>query len=117
MADTGSGLREFKTDLSLYEKGRPEYSKESVEFVLSRVGALPSDNEPTKLLEIAAGTGKFTRAMSEVLTTKKAEVEVIASDSQKAMCDIFKQFVPGIKMLHFPAENIGKKRFFPGSKV
>ena len=107
MAD--SGLREFTTDLSLFEKGRPDYSKESVEFLLSRVGALPSDCKgSTKLLEIAAGTGKFTRAMAEVLRAKKANVEVIASDSLEKMCDMFRCLVPGIEVLHFPAENIGR---------
>ena len=69
MADTSDIIRQFTTDVSLYEKGRPEYSKESVEFLLSCVGALPSENnEATKLLEIAAGTGKFTRVMAEILT-------------------------------------------------
>ena len=78
-------IREFTTDVSLYKKGRPEYWKESVEFLLSCVGALPSENnEATKLLEIAAGTSKFTRVMAEILTEKKANVKVIASDSQEA---------------------------------
>ena len=112
MADAaGDGVREFSTDLSLYEKGRPEYSEESAEFLLNRVGALPSDRrEAIKLLEIAAGTGKFTRVMAKVLAAKRANVEIIASDSQKAMCDMFRRFVTGIEMLHFPAENIGKKQ-------
>ena len=85
MADTSDKIREFTTDVSLYKKGRPEYWKESVEFLLSCVGALPSENnEATKLLEIAAGTSKFTRVMAEILTEKKANVKVIASDSQEA---------------------------------
>ena len=111
MADTDD-IREFTTDVSLYEKGRPEYLKESVEFLLSCVGALPSENnEATKLLEIAAGTGKFTRVMAEILTEKKANVKVIASDSQEAMCDMFRRCIPTIEILRFPAENIGKKGF------
>lgn len=114
MAETSDIIREFTTDVSLYEKGRPEYLKESVEFLLSCVGALPSENnETTKLLEIAAGTGKFTRVMAEILTEKKANVKVIASDSQQAMCDMFRRCVPRIEILPFPAENIGKKGFFP----
>jgi len=112
MADAGTGkvgLRKFTTDVSLYERGRPEYSEESVEFLLNRVDAVTSDNqEPIKLLEIAAGTGKFTRAMVRVLAAKKANVEIIASDSQEVMCDMFRRVVPGIEMLRFPAENIGK---------
>jgi len=35
-------------------------------------------------------------------------VEIIASDSQEVMCDMFRRVVPGIEMLRFPAENIGK---------
>ena len=117
MADTSDIIRQFTTDVSLYEKGRPEYSKESVEFLLSCVGALPSENnEATKLLEIAAGTGKFTRVMAEILTEKNANVKVIASDSQEAMCDMFRRCVPRIEMLRFPAEHIGKKGFFPWVK-
>ena len=109
MADAGSGLREFTTDISLYEKGRPDYTEESVEFLLNRVGVLPRDKKgPMKLLEIASGTGKFTRAMAKVLAVQKANVEIIASDSQEAMCDRFRNFVPGIHVHHFPAENIGK---------
>ena len=109
MADASNGLREFTTDLSLYEKGRPEYSNESVEYLLNCIGVLPSDSkQPTKVLEIAAGTGKFTRAMVEVLDSKKANVEIIASDSSEAMCDVFRRVVPEIEMLHFPAESIGE---------
>jgi len=59
-----------------------------------------------KLLEIAAGTGKFTRALVRVLTAKKANVKVIASDSQEVMCDLFRRIVPSIEILRFPAENI-----------
>ena len=109
MADASKGLREFTTDLSLYEKGRPEYSSESVEYLLHRIGVLPSDcKDPIKVLEIAAGTGKFTRAMVKVLASTKANVQIIASDSSEAMCDMFRRIVPEIEMFHFPAENIGE---------
>ena len=38
-------------------------------------------------------------------------VKVIASDSQEAMCDMFRRCIPTIEILRFPAENIGKKGF------
>ena len=114
MADAGSGLRKFTTDLSLYEKGRPEYTQESVRFLLNRVGVLPRDRkEPIKLLEIASGTGKFTRAMVKVLEAERANVEFIASDSQEVMCDTFRKLVPGIEVHHFPAEKIGEAQSTP----
>ncbi|XP_067044852.1 uncharacterized methyltransferase Mb3374-like [Acropora muricata] len=101
------GIREFSTDLSLYEKGRPEYTKESVEFLLCQVGLLSKiTKERTTLLEIGAGTGKFTRAMVEVLTSRNASVEITASDPKPEMCEAFRRLVPGIKMLQFPAEDI-----------
>ena len=103
------GIREFSTDLSLYEKGRPEYTKESVEFLLCQVGLLSKiTKERTTLLEIGAGTGKFTRAMVEVLTSRNASVEITASDPKPEMCEAFRRLVPGIKMLQFPAEDIGE---------
>lgn len=84
------GLREFTTDVSLYERGRPEYSEESVEFLLNRVDVLPSvKQEPIKLLEIAAGTGKFTRAMVRVLAAKKANMEINASDFSRGDVRLF----------------------------
>ena len=49
--------------------------------------------------------------MAEILTEKKANVKVIASDSQEAMCDMFRRCIPTIEILRFPAENIGKKGF------
>ena len=103
--------REYSTDVSLYEKGRPDYTKESVEFLLCRVGVLPSlGKEPTKLLEIAAGTGKFTRAMVEVLTSRTANVEIIASDRLLAMCEVLRRFLPETEIRQLPADNIGKIR-------
>ncbi|XP_068688039.1 uncharacterized methyltransferase Mb3374-like [Montipora foliosa] len=107
MAEANKHVRDFSTDISLYEKGSPEYTKESVEFLLCRVGVLPSvRKEPTKLLEIATGTGKFTRVMVQVLTAREANVEIIASDPLLAMCEAFRCLVPEIEMRQFPAESI-----------
>ena len=109
VTDSNNGVREYSTDVSLYEKGRPDYTKESVEFLLSRVGVLPFlGKEPTKLLEIAAGTGRFTRAMVEVLTLRKANVEIIASDRLLPMCEVLRCFLPETEIRQFPADNIGK---------
>ena len=109
MAEANKHVRDFSTNISLYEKGSPEYTKESVEFLLCRVGVLPSvRKEPTKLLEIATGTGKFTRVMVQVLTSREANVEIIASDPLLAMCEAFRCLVPEIEMRQFPAESIGK---------
>jgi SAM-dependent methyltransferase len=39
-----------------YEKGRPEYPADAVAFLLQRLGG-------TRIVDLAAGTGKFTRAL------------------------------------------------------
>jgi SAM-dependent methyltransferase len=39
-----------------YEKGRPEYPSDAVAFLLQRLGG-------TRVVDLAAGTGKFTRAL------------------------------------------------------
>ena len=96
----------FKTDTSLYERGRPEYSKESVEFLLRKVGALSHQaDEPFTILELGTGTGKFTRVMADLLKDRSARI--IASDPQQDMCDKFREIVPEIEIMQFPAEQIG----------
>lgn len=45
-----------------YEKGRPEYAPDAVAYLLQRLGvACSGDNR--RVVDLAAGTGKFTRAL------------------------------------------------------
>lgn len=105
MADTNDE-GDFKTDINLYEKGRPNYSKESVQYLLQKVGVLAeNDSKPLTILEIGAGTGKFTRVIVDVLKSR-SNVRIIASDSQSSMCEKFKKIIPNVEILHFKCENI-----------
>jgi len=97
---------DFKTDINLYEKGRPDYSKESIHYLLQKLGVLEeSDSKPLTILEIGAGTGKFTRVLVDVLESR-SNVRIIASDSQASMCEKFKKIIPNVEIMHFKAENI-----------
>lgn len=46
---------------SLYEKGRPEYAPDAVAYLLQRLGVARSEHK--HVVDLAAGTGKFTRAL------------------------------------------------------
>jgi len=100
-----------KLDVSqIYEQCRPSYSKEVVHYLLDKLGiatsAAPS-NKPLRILELGAGTGKFTSTLQEVLHGSK--VQIIASEPLLSMREEFGKKHPDISMKDFPAENIGRK--------
>lgn len=51
--------RGFGAAAPLYERGRPEYPPEAVRYVVHSLGLGPG----ARVLDLAAGTGKFTRAL------------------------------------------------------
>ena len=88
-----------------YEKVRQDYPIEAVKFFLEKLRLL--DNNTTKaVLELASGTGKFTRVMLEVL--KDHDVRVTASDPLEHMCEHFKRLLPGANIIQCAAEKISK---------
>ena len=95
----------------IYERSRPSYSKEAVHFLLDKLdiatfGASP--NQPLRILELGAGTGKFTGTLQEVLRDSK--VQIIASEPLPSMRDEFRTKHPDVAIKDFLAENIGKKK-------
>ena len=91
-----------------YEQSRPSYSKEVVQFLLDKLGIATcgaSSNRPSRILELGAGTGKFTGTLQEVLRDSKAQI--IASEPLLSMREEFGKKHPGIAIKDFPAENIG----------
>ncbi|EDO42675.1 predicted protein [Nematostella vectensis] len=97
------------TDSKTYENVRPSYTREPVEFLLKKIGALNEDGTPCnrefKILELGAGTGKFTRVVMEVLE-KNPNFQVIASEPLPEMCHKFKEVLPGVEVMQFAAEDI-----------
>ena len=100
---------------SNYENVRANYSFEAVEFFLRKLGvnwdnhdkaAENQTDRPFTILEVGCGTGKFTRAMLEVLKDKN--LRVIASEPLQSMCEQLKLMVPDTEIIQCPAENIRK---------
>lgn len=91
---------------SEYEKVRQSYPENAVRFFLQNLQLMDvTTHAPQKkVLELGAGTGKFTRVMLDVL--KDQNVEVAASDPLKEMCEEFKQHQPGIEIIQCDAESI-----------
>lgn len=88
-----------------YEQVRPSYSVESVKFFLKKLGILEQQRaQPLSILELGAGTGKFTRVLMEVL--KGIEARVIASDPTNTMVQEFQRVLPNVELLQCFAENI-----------
>ena len=46
---------------NIYEQTRPGYTAESVEFLLDKIGALKQTSQEFVIVEVGAGTGKYTR--------------------------------------------------------
>ena len=91
---------------SNYEKVRQDYPLEAVKFFVENLRLLDDNTPESKVLELGAGTGKFTRAMLEVL--KDQNVRVIASDPVDQMCEKFKRLEPDIDIINCLAEKISK---------
>lgn len=93
----------------LYDQARPSYSEEAVKFLIGKLGIASqyaSSNQPVRILELGAGTGKFTDILQRVLRDSD-HVEIIASEPLLSMREVFEEKFPSIEMKDFPAENIG----------
>ena len=95
---------------AIYEQVRPSYSDESVKFFLKKLGILEQQRaQPLSILELGAGTGKFTRVLIDVL--KGIDARVIASDPTNTMVQEFQRVLPNVELLQCSAENIGRFSF------
>jgi tRNA A58 N-methylase Trm61 len=54
-----AAARGFDVTADAYERGRPDYPEDAVAFVCDRLGIAPGRT----VLDLAAGTGKLTRAL------------------------------------------------------
>ena len=99
-------------DAAFYDRVRPTYPPEAVQFLLEKLDLLSHDSMSSDVpsnhrtvLELGCGTGKFTHVMLDIL--RGSDVRVIASDLLKTMCDQFRRSIPEVEILQGSAESIG----------
>lgn len=74
----------FSSDPLRYERGRPGYPPEAVRFILAKVPHGPDD----LILDVGAGTGKLTRALTS------SQATVVAIDPVSEMVQLLPGFAP-----------------------
>lgn len=86
----------FSGAAEAYERARPEYPDEAVRFLAQRFAIAPG----TRLLDLAAGTGKLTRALLGL------EATVVAVEPVAGMRRTLAQAVPGAAVVAGVAQAI-----------
>ena len=84
----------FGGDVSAYERGRPSYPADSVAWLVDGLGVGPGRD----VVDLAAGTGKFTRLLVPT------GANLIAVEPSAAMRAEFAAAVPGVAVLDGTAE-------------
>src|SRR5450756_162970 len=78
------GRSGFATGSDLYERARPGYSDQAMGHLAARLAIGPS----SRVLDIAAGTGKLTRALAAT------GASVVASEPSASMREVFSSILP-----------------------
>lgn len=86
----------FQNSSQAYQKGRPDYPRQGVDFFIQEFGI----GAATKVLDLAAGTGKFTQALVA------SGASLCAVEPVKGMRDQFQAFLPQITVVDGTAEKI-----------
>ena len=79
----------FEAASDVYERGRPGYQPDLVAFVVDRAGI----QEGTRVLDLAAGTGKFTRELLPFGAT------CMAIEPSASMREMLSRLVPGVPVM------------------
>jgi SAM-dependent methyltransferase len=90
------GSRSFELVADLYERARPEYPQESVEWVAAKLGLGPDST----IVDLGAGTGKLTRAL---LSTGARVIAVEPGDAMRAELE---RALPHVEAVRGAAEDI-----------
>ena len=86
----------FETAGDSYERGRPEYPATAVDYLTKKIGIGPG----RKILDLGAGTGKFTKMIANL------GAELHAVEPVRGMRVKFSSLLPEIQILEGTAENI-----------
>ncbi len=88
--------RAWSGDAELYERGRPGFPHEAVTIAMNGLGLRPG----ARVLDLAAGTGKLTRALVA------AHLSVVAVEPLESMRAVFTRVCPSVTVLDGTAERI-----------
>ncbi len=86
----------FETAGDSYVRGRPEYPLEAVHFLLETLQIKPT----SKIVDLAAGTGKFTKFLLE------SRADLVAVEPVAGMIKKFSELYPEVSVLYGTAENM-----------
>ena len=90
------------TDATSYDTHRPSYPPQSVETLIQALNI--ADIKGARVLEIGAGTGKFT----SLLASRKEEFEIMATEPHADMRKVLQgKGFKGVKVMEGNAENLG----------
>lgn len=97
MADADDRYRfSFERVAADYERARPAYAEEAVDWAVGRLGLGPG----SRVLDLAAGTGKLTRQLVA------RGLDVVAVEPGDEMRAVLQQGIPGVEALAGRAEEI-----------
>ncbi|MCI4322101.1 MAG: methyltransferase domain-containing protein, partial [Thermoplasmata archaeon] len=88
--------RSFGDVAEMYDRGRPEYPEAAVRHLAERLALGPG----RRVVELGAGTGKFTRALA------RTGAEVIAVEPSEGMRAVFRERLPKVELRTGGAEAI-----------
>jgi SAM-dependent methyltransferase len=103
--------------IAAYEKGRPEYSREHVDRVLDVMGISGAADAATglfpalPLLELGAGTGKFTKALAAALAARAPQgsrPDNVIMVEPAGMGSMLPEVYPRLRYLPTRAEELGE---------
>jgi ubiquinone/menaquinone biosynthesis C-methylase UbiE len=84
----------FERGAEAYERGRPEYPREAIEWLIERLGLGPG----RLVVDVGAGTGKLTRALTS------SGAELVAVEPVAGMRAVLEREVPDARVLEGTAE-------------
>lgn len=95
--------RRFGEAAEAYERGRPDYPPEVVDWLLA--------GDPQRVIDLGAGTGKLTRALVERVPT------VVAVEPDPAMRSMLARRLPGTSVIEGTGEDIPLRDGFADTVV
>ncbi len=96
MTDQAINATSFGAETEKYERGRPEYPREAVAWMLE-----PLPSGPVRIVDLGAGTGKLTRALLDV-----RDAEIVAVDPDPKMLAVLHRSLPEVPSCPGTAESL-----------